>query len=416
MTLLHQSDPGLSWPQRLSRLVWEFGPTFVVSLLLLPFIIKGGTLIPYEPNTIDLRVYDLAVRDLVHGKDIYLTSTPGDNLKFIYPPIAAIVMTPLLFGSYGLWQVLWTALGSWALVSVLKRCGVRRGWVLGVVGAVVVVAMEPLRTTVGYGQVNTMLMALVVADLLPDAPGERRWIPRGTLIGFAAAIKLTPMLFVVFAVLIWRKAMAAVALLTFAVATAVGFLLLPTESVKFWRGLGQGEVNTAGPIYVGNQGMTGVFSRWFAEDRPSIVIGLLVGLFIAGLATLVAAYWWRHGEKVFAVGLVGMATCLASPLSWTHHHVWAVVVLVAVVMRSTLPRWVQWTSLAWMVWIAACLPLAVLPYGGHIELGYTAGQDLVGNFGPVLGSILILALAVDAGRRLLAERQAPQQGLSAAQA
>ncbi len=381
----------------------ELLPPFAVALLLLPLVIKGGSLVPYAPNTIDLRVYDLAVRDMVHGSDIYLTSTPGDELKFIYPPIAAILMTPLLIGTYGGWQIVWTAIGTWAQQAVLRRCGVPRGWVLGLVGAVLLAAMEPLRTTMGYGQVNTMLMALVVADLLPDAPGERRLVPRGALTGLAAAIKLTPMLFVVFMVLVGRKAMAGVAVATFAVATAVGFLVLPSESARFWRGLGQGEVNTAGPIYVGNQGMTGVFSRWFAENRPGVIAGLLVGLFVAGLATLVGAYWWHHGEKVFAVGLVGMATCIASPLSWTHHHVWAIILLVAVVVPSTLPRWAQRLGLAWMVWVAMCLPLAVLPYGGHIEERYTVAQDLVGNLGPVLGSVLIVALAVHAGRRVPGE-------------
>ena len=56
----------------------------------------------------------------------------------------------------------------WAQQSVLRRCGVPRGWKLGLVGVAVVLAVEPIRTTLGYGQVNTMLMALVVADLLPD--------------------------------------------------------------------------------------------------------------------------------------------------------------------------------------------------------------------------------------------------------
>lgn len=401
------------WPRRLATLAVELGPPFLVALLLLPLVIKGGSLAPYLPNTIDLRVYDLAVRDLINGKDIYLTSTPGDNLKFIYPPIAAILMTPLVFGSYGLWQVLWAALGTWAQQSVLRRCGVPRGLLLGVLGAVLLVAMEPLRTTMGYGQVNTMLMALVVADLLPAALGERRIVPQGAFTGLAAAIKLTPLLFVVFAVLIGRKAMAAVAMVTFAVAAGVGFLLLPSESSRFWRGLGQGDVNTAGPIYVGNQGMTGVFSRWFAEDRPGIVAGLLVGLVVAGLATLVATFWWRHGERVFAVGLVGMATCIASPLSWTHHHVWAAVLLVAVSVASRIPRWAQWTGLAWMVWVAACLPLAILPYGAHVEVGYSAGQDLVGNLGPVLGSVLIVALSVDAARRVVADRRQPVRAAAA---
>ena len=94
------------------------------------------------------------------------------------------------------------------------------------VGVAVVLAVEPIRTTLGYGQVNTMLMALVVADLLPDRPGERRRIPQGTLIGLAAAIKLTPMLFVVFAFLIGRRRVAITAMASFAIFTGIGAILL----------------------------------------------------------------------------------------------------------------------------------------------------------------------------------------------
>ncbi len=383
----------MSTRERALRQVVELVPAFLVSLVLLPLIISKGQLLPYHPNTIDLRVYHLAVEDLVNGRDIYLTSTPDDHLKFIYPPIAAVLMTPLLVGPYLLWQVLWTLLGTWALVVVLRRCRVPRGWLLGALAAVLVVAMEPIRTTVGYGQVNTMLMALVVADLLPDAPGERRRVPQGALIGLAAAIKLTPLLFLVFAVLIRKYRAAVVGLVSFLVFTGIGFLLLPSESMHFWRGLGQGEVNTAGPVYVGNQGMSGVLTRWFAEDRPTVVVALLLGFLVAGLATLVAASWWRRDEQVFAVGLVGLATCLASPLSWTHHHVWAVVLLVAVSLPGCrVPAWAQWTARVWMVWLALCLPLAVLPYGGRVELGYSVSQNIVGSLGPVLGSVLVLGM------------------------
>ncbi len=380
----------------LPRQAAEWLPPLVVSLVLLPVIISQGHFWPYDPNTIDLRVYHLAVQDMVNGRDIYLTSTPGDNLKFIYPPIAAILMTPLLLGPYVMWQVIWTILGTAALISVLRRVRVPRGIVLGIVAAALVLAMEPIRTTVGYGQVNTMLMAFVVIDLLPDDPERPRRIPRGALIGLAAAIKLTPLLFVVFAVLIWKRRLAIVAALSFGFFTLIGALLQPSQSVQFWTSLGKGEVNTAGPIYVGNQSITGALTRWFAEDRTTIIVALLTGFAIAGLATLVAAWWWRRGEQVFAVGLVGLATCLASPLSWTHHHVWAVILLVAVTMKSTLPSWSVWLGRTWTIWIALCLPLAVLPYGSHKEVGYTAVQKLVGNLGPTLGSLLVLALSVHA--------------------
>jgi alpha-1,2-mannosyltransferase len=390
----------------LPRTAVEWLPALVVSFILLPLVIVNGQMWPYSANTVDLNVYRLAVQDMVNGRDIYLTSTPVDHLKFIYPPIAAILMTPLLLGPYIVWQIIWTVIGTGALLSVLRRIKVPRGLAVGVIAAALVLAMEPIRTTMGYGQVNTMLMALVVVDLLPDDPDTPRRIPRGALIGLAAAIKLTPLLFVVFAFLIVRHRVAVMAIVSFVFFTGVAWILLPKESLEYWRGLGKGEVNTAGPVYVGNQSISGAMTRWFTEDRKTVITALAIGFVIAGIGTLVAAWWWRHGEKVFAVGLVGLATCLASPLSWTHHHVWAVILLVAVTMSSTLPRWAVWMSRAWAVWIALCLPLAVLPYGGHKELAYTVGQKIVGNFGPTLGSVLILALAVHALVAILGRRAA----------
>ena len=157
---------------------------------------------------------------MLAGGDIYASTTPFWRLYFIYPPIAAVLMIPLAVGPYVLWQVIWTAGLVWAQQSVLRRCGAPRGWKLALLGIAVVVALEPIRTTLGYGQVNTLLMALVVADLLPDAPGERRRIPRGTLIGLAAAIKLTPALFVVFLFLIGQRRAALTAVISFVVFTA----------------------------------------------------------------------------------------------------------------------------------------------------------------------------------------------------
>src|SRR5665811_1427273 len=92
-----------------------------------------------------------------------------------------------------------------------------------------------------------MLMALVVADLLPDDLERPRRIPRGALIGLAAAIKLTPLLFVVFAVIIWRRGVAVMATVSFAFFTLIAWIMLPKESWEYWRNLGKGEVNTAGP-------------------------------------------------------------------------------------------------------------------------------------------------------------------------
>lgn len=377
---------------RLGRLAVEIVPPLLVACLILPVIISGGTFDPWRPSTIDLEVYIYAVRDMFAGRDIYATTTPGWNLYFIYPPIAAIVMAPLALGPYAFWQVVWTLGLVVAQRSVLRRCGVPGGWKLAVVGIAAVLAVEPIRTTLGYGQVNTVLMALVVADLLPDAPGERRRIPRGTLIGLAAAIKLTPALFVVFAFLVGLRRVAVTAVVSFAVFTGIGAILLFDETVAFFGGLSGGDTRTASPLYAGNQSLLGVFYRLGDSSLATTLVGLGVAAVVALLGTLVAAHWWRLGHRVFAVALAGLTTCLASPLSWTHHYVWILPLAVAL-FGPGLPRWVRYPGAGWVVWVCACVPLAVLPYGGGRERSYDALQQLVANLGPVLGVLLIVGLA-----------------------
>ena len=394
MSLPTSSAPAtsLSISRRLSRAAVEFLPPFGVALLILPYIIQYGKLIPWQPSTIDLQVYVYAVKDMLAGKDIFATTTPFWNLYFIYPPIAAILMTPLAFGPYAFWQVVWTGGLVWAQQSVLKRCGAPRGWKLGLIGIAVVLAVEPIRTTLGYGQVNTVLMALVVADLLPDAPGERRRIPQGTLIGFAAAIKLTPALFVLFAFLIGKARVAVTAMISFAVFTGIGAILLFRETLVFFGGLSGGDTRTASPLYAGNQSLLGVFFRFGDSSRTTTLLGLAVSGVLAVLGCLVAAHWWRNDEKVFAVALVGLTTCLASPLSWTHHYVWILPMAMAV-LSPGLPRWARYIGGFWVVWVCLCLPLAVLPYGGGRERQFDVVQQVVANLGPILGVILVVGLA-----------------------
>ncbi|MGI8458659.1 MAG: glycosyltransferase 87 family protein [Propionibacteriaceae bacterium] len=386
--------------RRAALLVVEVLPAFLVALLILPFIIQYGTDNPWHPSTIDLQVYVYAVRDMLAGRDIYATTTPFWNLYFIYPPIAAILMVPLAFGPYAFWQVVWTLGLVGAQQSVLRRCGVARGWKLALVGIVVVCAVEPIRTTLGYGQVNTMLMAMVVADLLPVAQGERRILPRGTLIGLAAAIKLTPALFVVFALLLGKKKLAITGMASFVVCTAIGAILQWHQTYVFWFGLSGGDTRTASPLYVGNQSLLGVFYRLIGSGAGVVLPGIAFAGIVALLATLVAAHWWRSGHHVFAVSLVGLATCLASPLSWTHHYVWIAPMGAAVLIelrrpgRERLPRWALVVAGGWVIWVSVCLPLAILPYGGGLERAYGPLQELVANLGPSLGVILVVGLAV----------------------
>ncbi|QGF24840.1 glycosyltransferase 87 family protein [Raineyella fluvialis] len=387
--------------RRVGRVLLEFGIPFVVAVLLVPFVITGGRLWPWEPAMIDLDVYRFGVQSLLSGQGIYDVLSPAWKLAYIYPPFAAIVMLPLALGPTWLWRLLWVALLVVAQQSVLRRCGVPRGLVLGLVGAAALVAVEPLRTTLGYGQVNTLLMALVVLDLLPDR--RRRW-PRGVGIGVAAAIKLFPALFGVFALFARRARMAWTSAAAFGVATVLGIIVLPAESLRFWTF--QIPAGTSGPQYVGNQSLQGLTTRFFGMSLTARGLFAVLAAVVAVLAILVARYWWLTGHKVFALSLVGLATSLVSPLAWTHHFVWVLPLLVAVVTDDGLPVWVRRVGMFWGLWISIQLPLTILPYADNAAAHYSFWQNLVANVTPLVGLLLYIGLFVDLLRRPRGEAEA----------
>jgi alpha-1,2-mannosyltransferase len=378
-------------------------------LLILPFVIAGGRFWPWTPQTIDLSVYYHAVRAMLDGANIMEFTSPGWNLYFIYPPVAAILMLPLAIGPYLFWQLVWIGLLILAQNTVLARCGLPRGWVIALVSIALVIGMEPIRTTIGYGQINTMLMALVIIDLLPGEPGRRRRLPQGLLIGIAAAVKLTPALFVLLLLILGKKRPAITAMITFAVLTAIGTLFQFEATVAYLKSLAGGDTHTSGPVYVGNQSLLGVVLRIFGETGTNTILGLIISLIAAVLAAIVGAYWWKRGAQVLAIGLVGLGTNLASPLSWTHHFVWMLPLGIAVVhqiarrpwamesgpirevpLHARLPRWMTISVAMLVCWVSVCLPLALLPYGAGDEANYSVLQQVVANLGPVLGLALLV--------------------------
>ncbi|MDN5725087.1 MAG: glycosyltransferase 87 family protein, partial [Propionibacteriales bacterium] len=231
------------------------------------------------------------------------------------------------------------------------------------------------------------------ADLLPDRPGEKRLIPRGALIGLAASIKLTPLLFLVFLGLLGRWRTVLVGTLSFALLTVIGAVFMWRGTVDFFTGLLGGDTKTSGPQYVGNQSLVGVSARLLGETTTATLVGLAVAAVVALASVLVAVHWWRRDEKVFAIGLCGVATSLASPLSWTHHWVWIVPLGIACLTSTQLPRWVRGTGAFLALWVAACLPLSLLPYGKGAADSYSALQQVIANLGPVLGVVIALGLA-----------------------
>ncbi|MHA6783438.1 glycosyltransferase 87 family protein [Pseudonocardia saturnea] len=364
-------------------------------------LVLTGLVIHTGGRHIDLEVYRFGVQAWLSGGDMYgpLPETAGHiALPFIYPPFAALVMTPLAVVP---WTVAWIGLLALSVLGLGATLYVvaRRLWPSGGRGGALSVssialplalavtpgtpidfdtptdgmplALDPVLQTVEFGQINLILMALVVLDCLVDHP---RW-PRGTLIGIAAAIKLTPAAFVLF-FLLRRDARAAVtAAVSGLVATGIGFAVAPRESVAFWLGNPTGGVS--GSPFFTNQTFQAVLVRAGVEGTASTVGWLLLSAALLGIAVPVI----RRAPAPLALVAVAGVALLASPTSWSHHWVWvapALLVAAASAWRARSVGWAAVTLAAGIVFVVAPHRLG-LPRAGQVELGWSAWQQVVGS-------------------------------------
>ena len=286
--------------------------------------------VPTFRHFFDLGVYRGAVRYwLVDGGELYDYRYQGTEYGFTYPPFAALVMSPLALITA--WPVAVAAslvlnagavalLLRWYLVPILQR----QGWPIWTPCALAFLALlvfEPSRDTFSYGQVNLLLLVLVCSDLR-----NKRFA--GVGVGLAAAIKLTPAVFIGYLLLSRQYRAAATAIGTAAGVTVLAALVAPDASRTFWTEAIWDTGRVGKPYQVSNQSIQGVVARL---ELPST-------WWLAGVALVVAYWcWWvrtRRPDMTAGYAVAGVIACLISPITWVHHLVWLLPALFLLVDRA----------------------------------------------------------------------------------
>ncbi|MFC7646372.1 glycosyltransferase 87 family protein [Streptosporangium lutulentum] len=343
-----------------------------------------------DQRLVDLDVYRTGGEAILEGRPVYDFLTPAPQLlPFTYPPIAALLATPLAAMSWPVAQWVWTILIFVTLavgVGFGFRAALNRasGLWLPMAFAFLMVActyLMPIRDQVRFGQVDILLVALCLADCVVRRPV---W-PRGMLIGLATALKLTPGVFLIYFLIAGfgpgakeehRKTFFMAAFTT-ALLTLLPFLVIPDDAVEFWfhalldpERLGANAATT-------NQSMRGMLIRLYMPDW-------LTSLLWLALVAVVAWYGFRYarralleGHPVTGVALVGLMAVLLSPVAWIHHLAWVVVVLGALVGDGRDPVRIRVAAGVWLYYV---LPI---PWWG-----VTIKAAEIPVLSPVLGKIV----------------------------
>ncbi len=389
--------------RRFGRRVWLV-PAALIAAAVGWLRLPSWPLEPISGEFIDLQVYRLGVQAWWHGADMYGTlpkTTLGVGLPFIYPPFAALALSPFAMLPMHASALAFFVVSTAALAVTLYLVA-RRYWdgstemVLWATACAVPLGLllEPVHATLDFGQVNLILMVLVVADCLTARPKWRR----GMLIGLAAAIKLTPAAFVLYFLVRRDYKAAATAAITGAVASALAYVVMPGESTRYWFG-GMGNVSgLSGSAFHTNQSIQGVLSR-LQVPKPEFTVIWLV-LAVALLALVATAMRQAADTPALALAFNAVFTLLVSPISWSHHWVWIAPGLLAALGAATrLPRR---QARLWYAVVAATAVVFVIgpqnwePGDNNREFDWTPWQHVVGNTYVWL-SVLLVAVYVLTG-------------------
>ncbi|MEV5826906.1 glycosyltransferase 87 family protein [Spirillospora sp. NPDC052242] len=363
---------------------------------------------------IDVDLYRVAVKEWLAGGDVYGQLPPtraGWAIPYIYPPFALVLLYPLGVLPWSVVVTGWFALSVLAVAATLYAAA-RRTWPSGGARGALVVTMlalpvatvlvNPVRETLGIGQINVLLMGLVALDCLIERP---RW-PRGMLVGIALAVKVAPAAFLLFFLLRRDVRALVVSGATALVATAVGFAAMPETAWNYFSG-GMAPVRAlSGVPMAANQNLRAVLARF---DVPGAQAWWIVLVLLVVAATAVAMWWaLRERDPALALMINALGALLAAPIAWTHHWVWVAPALVVLTGRALRTRSWGWAA-------AAAVTFAVFSYGWYErlpmlenrELDWSLAQHVPGDAYAALGVLLLLGVTLTAVRGLRGERTEP---------
>jgi alpha-1,2-mannosyltransferase len=374
---------------------------------LLALSIAGYLLVRHvvHASSIDLIVYREEGAAIRSGANLYGSlygpAAATATAHATYPPFAAVLFVSLSY----LPMTLLVALGVAANIGLLTVAVSLSCRLAGIeaptrVTVCVAVAMllwsEPIFTTLRYGQINLVLLVLILWDFT-RAPGSRS---KGIGVGLATGIKVTPAIFIVYRVITRRFREAATASATFAATVLISGAVVPGATRRFWTDdvfdiARVGRVENAA-----NQSLRGLLVRMDHTRTTASGELLLIGaLAVVGLACALAAYT-RLGD---AWGLPACAVTglLVSPISWTHHWIWCIPITIVVWQHER--RWlpalaVFWTFAVWAV-----------PHQDALELHFNPVQTALSAWYILFGLAFLSATAVRIRQSSLALARTPQR-------
>ncbi len=362
---------------------------------------------------LDFQVYRDASLNMLHGGNTYHAHFTFAHLNFTYPPFALLLLSLLVIAPALPVLATWWLLSVIALVSLIALClnevtklrGFNLWAVAALLGGASCMCLQPLRSNMQFGQINFFLMLAVGYELI-----RGRSKRRGILTGLAAAIKLTPLIYVLYFLLSRSRAAAWRAASAFVAAAVIAWLILPKDSATFWLHQAFSPGHKGKPTNPINQSWFGFTGHVLA---PAPELRVLAWVVLCGLTLWCGLSLTRRyvtqDRPVDALLALALTEVLVSPISWAHH--WSWVVLIPLVLFS---RWREHRVMAaTMVLVLAVSVIAPYRWYRFSWCSHGVAYDLFGYSLVLSGALLLASMFVAErrrGRMLSTQREAARRG------
>lgn len=276
------------------------------------------------------------------------------HTTYVYPPIVLLIFTPFLLFDFSTASIIWTLINFLLLFLSLfflaKIFEIKFFSDLNLLLMSLVFASFPVKFTLGMGQINLLILFLLVLSLFYIKKG-REYLG-GIFLGLSIAIKLFPIFLPLYLLVKFGKRRNAViipwtririwfskrqlkddlviidALITVGLITFILiFLFVPVELYKefFLNTLPSFLTSWKTDYY--NQSLSGFIGRTFGTDFAGSIIKTVSSFVIATIAFIIIT---KNEDESFKVTGLKFGTLITLSLiinnfSWQHHFVWMII-------------------------------------------------------------------------------------------
>lgn len=280
----------------------------------------------------DFTVYYYSAQNILHGMNPYIAHPPAKDI-FLYPPFALFIFLPFSLCSISIAGKVFTVFSLVCLfLSFLILYKIHNIQFLSKTGLLLMgltFLSFPVRFTLGMGQINFLILVLIVYFLYYLQHKEK--MKSSIFLGLTYAIKLFPFLLLVYLMIKkeWKVIFGTVMVLFITLLLSLGIV---SPQVLLHYLLQLPSLSNSWPTAYYNQAISGFISHIGISKGSEVIRLILSGILL--LVSFFALFKKKKKQTTndLSIGYIVTLSLLINPFSWQHHFAFLIIPFISMVI------------------------------------------------------------------------------------